>query len=122
MLKDVRCYYPDGADRCTGCPRYQRPHEHPACSYEAEGFAMDVMTRLRMRFGGQPVTASTPAQVRSEIRRAAIEWHMKGGSKIDLFEHAAIEMTGRGLEISVPEVDWRRWGIAPAAGGEVRVL
>ncbi len=29
----IKCEYPDGADRCAGCPHYFNPKRNPDCSY-----------------------------------------------------------------------------------------
>lgn len=29
----IVCRYPDGADRCSGCPHYQDPKRYPVCDY-----------------------------------------------------------------------------------------
>lgn len=29
----IKCSYPDGANRCAGCPHYFDPERNPECSY-----------------------------------------------------------------------------------------
>jgi len=34
----IVCKYPDGADRCTGCPHYQHPDRYSKCDYDERTF------------------------------------------------------------------------------------